>query len=181
VIAEQQLRASLDAKAEGMSILNYGLANKQFVDALSVGKLLGVDTSRLRPYGGESTNTVNVIGTDAMDSLARRVSDAEREAAEARHQAQLAQQAQQQQTPASTDGQQRTNGNSRGNLLRNIAIGTGLVLSGVSIPLIADKIINRDNGQQVTPVDGKDGKDGKSSVVVPWNNKGPGKVEVDVY
>lgn len=168
--AAAQLRDILDARAEGMSILNYNMANKQYLDALNVGKLLGVDTSRLRPYGGESRNTVNVIGTDAMDSLARRLAAVE-------HLSQP-QPAVQQPPANTTDGQTKTGGTA--SLLKKLALGTALVLTGAAIPYVAERVNSAKTAEppkQKAPADTAETK-------VPWNQPpadGEGRVEVDVY
>jgi hypothetical protein len=215
-MAKEQLQNWLTTKAEGHSILNYNLANKQYLDALSLGRLLGVDTSRVRPYGGESHQTVNVIGTDAIDGIARRVV-AEQQAQQAAQQPVHTQQDPQSKPPqvppqppptngqpgtSQTGGSPVTGGGTPGsgtgqtggtdptdtspsgsssadtpkksNLLRNIALGTGLVLGGMAIPPIVGALINGDEEEQVDQE--------QTDIKVPWHQgAGEGKVEVDVY
>jgi hypothetical protein len=200
-MAQQQLQSWLTTKAEGHSILNYNLANKQYLDALSLGSLLGVDTSRVRPYGGESHNTVNVIGTDAIDGIARRVAEQTTQQRPVQTQTQPSrvdpqpprepQDTSQTEggaapaTGAPADGGQQTDGTDpagaeppkkRGRLFRNLVVGTGLVLSGVSIPLLVGALTG-DDEEQVEQQEQDQG------TVVPWrtDGKGESKVEVDVY
>lgn len=147
------------AKAEGLSILNYGLANNRFIDALSIGKLLGVDTSRLRPYGGESNNTVNVIGADAMDALTRHTQAATQQAAPAAAAVPHA-------TSTTGTAQPPPATNGKWKALRNAAIGASLLIGGAGIPSLIDAFKDDKPQDQVETIE-QAVKDGR--------------VEVDVY
>lgn len=198
--AQQQLQTWLTSRAEGHSILNYNLANKQYLDALSIGKLLGVSTDKLRPYGGESHNTVNVIGTDAIDGMVRRaVADQTVQQQPVQQQPVQTQQAQPppdesqlpeellpeesaavEPSPATTTGGPSPGHTAvpppQGSLLRKLVVGAGLIAGGAAIPPLVGAIIDGGSAEQTVPVD----KDG--GVVVPWNQpSGKGTVEVDVY